>query len=428
MVMLYRLHMSNRVTIPKTRGASERATGSRDFRLYASGQAVSVMGDRVATIASVFLVVHLTRAYPPAVALFYLCRVLPTLLGGLIAGVLVDHFQRRRVMVVCDLGRAVLVGLVPLLTTFSTWTIFPVVFVLYALTLMSRTAARAAIPDVVPEGGMMAANSLLQVIDTGADLAYGIGGVLVLGLGLALPFYIDAVTFVVSAGTVLLMRMSQENAGPLPSARATLLRIRDGISYLLNNPFLRWSTVTFLFAPMAGGAEYVVAPLFASRTLARSPGLIGPLRSPAFRFAVLEMCLGGGLVLGAALAPRLARRFPRGKLFGAGVTGMGIAIGFLSVSHDLFSAGALLAVAGACNMVFIVSGTTLVQVLTPSNVRGRVMGARFTVVNGALALGSALGGLLLLSVSLSAAWAILGAVIALSSLCIWLIPEVRGQV
>jgi MFS transporter, DHA3 family, macrolide efflux protein len=107
---------------------------------------------------------------------------------------------------------------------------------------------------------------------------------------------------------------------------------------------------------------------------------------------------------------------------------MGIAIGFLSVSHDLFSAGALLAVAGACNMVFIVSGTTLVQVLTPSNVRGRVMGARFTVVNGALALGSALGGLLLLSVSLSAAWAILGAVIALSSLCIWLIPEVRGQV
>src|SRR5581483_4306318 len=75
--------------------ASATAAEPGGFRLYVAGQAVSVIGDRVATITFVFLLIGLTHSFPPALALFYLCRVLPTLLGGLLAGVFADHFHRQ---------------------------------------------------------------------------------------------------------------------------------------------------------------------------------------------------------------------------------------------------------------------------------------------------------------------------------------------
>jgi len=88
---------------------------------------------------------------------------------------------------------------------------------------------------------------------------------------------------------------------------------------------------------------------------------------------------------------------------------------------------AALLVAGFFNSLFIICGVTLVQTLTPTEVRGRAFAARYTVVNTALALGAGLGGVLLLVFSYRGLWFLEGAVIVLSSLFVWLIPEVRGQ-
>jgi predicted MFS family arabinose efflux permease len=106
---------------------------------------------------------------------------------------------------------------------------------------------------------------------------------------------------------------------------------------------------------------------------------------------------------------------------------MGLADVSLGFVTSIYPAMAALLVAGLFNSLFIISGVTLVQALTPTELRGRVLAARYTVVNTALAVGAAIGGALLLVFSYSTLWVLEGVIIFVSSLCIWLMPEVRRQ-
>jgi dTMP kinase len=202
--------------------------------------------------------------------------------------------------------------------------------------------------------------------------------------------------------------------------------VADGLRFVLATPFLKWSFATFCLAPLAGGAMFVVVPLYANRVLREGP-LTGPLRSGAFRFSVLEVSLGVGALAGSFVAVRLARRWPRGRVFGLGMLGMGCVDLLFATIKNLYVAVPVMAVHGLFNSLFLVSGATLLQQLAPSEMRGRVVAARSSVIYGALALGSAVGGVLLGRVSYSAMWLALGSIIALSSLLIWLRPDVRNQ-
>jgi MFS family permease len=404
-------------------------TGSnRDFQLYAVGRIVSEIGDRIAVIALVFVILRLSGGSPVALALFYISRLLPSLAGGLVAGVLVDHVDRRKLMVTADLGRAVLLVAVPTLGTLSLWSLYPLVIVLYSLGLLFDTSGRAALPDVVPEERMTRANGILQGIETAADLAYAVGGGLVVALGLRVPFYIDAATFLFSAAMVWQMRLPYLHRVPIPSVRGIGAHARDGIAFLLSSPFLRWSTLTFLIAPFAGGATYVLVPLYAIRTLAGGPGLIGPLQNGAFRFSMLEVCLGLGALAGSALTVGLARRYPRGRLLAIGVLGAGLMDLSLAGIHSLYLAAIVTMVLGVCNALMGVSVITLVQALTPTEIRGRVVAVRNMGINAALTLGSAVGGVVLGAISPPTMWLLIGAIIVVSSLPLWLHREVRNEV
>lgn len=397
----------------------------RDFNLYIVAQAVSVVGDRIAIIALTFLVIKLSDSFAPALAVYFVCRLLPTLIGGLLVGVFVDRYNRRYLMVGCDIGRAVLLAAVPSLGALTLWTLYPIVVVLYAFTIVFETAARAALPDVVPEARMIGANSILQGIETGGDLAYVLGGALIYLLSLQAPFYVDAATFVVSALCIFAMRVPSVGAGGLTNWREVSDLVRGGFAHLWAHPFLKWSTIVLGLAPVAGGAAFVITPLFAQHALGH--GTTGALASGAFRYSLLQSGEAVGALVGTVLVGRFARHIPRGTLFGIGVTGMGLADGSLGFVTTVYPAMVALLVAGFFNSLFIICGVTLVQTLTPTQVRGRVLAARYTVANTALALGAALGGVLLLVFSYRSLWFLEGAVIVLSSLFVWLIPRVRSE-
>lgn len=387
-----------------------------------------MVGDRVAIIALVFLVIHLTQSSALALALFYVCRVVPTLVSGLVIGVLVDHLNRRRLMIACDLGRALLLVAIPTLSSLQLWVLYPMVVVLYALTILFDTAADAALPDVVPEDRMMSANAILRGIQTAGDFAYAAGGALVFLFKLQAPFYIDAGTFVFSALMIIGMRLPSPRHEARLDLREVGRRITAGLRFLWAHPFLRWSTLTFAVAPFAGGAVFVLTPLYANAVLGRGGGLVGPVHSGAFRFSLLEVSLGLGALCGSWLAPRSARHWPRGRLFGIGVAGLGVGYALLSVATNIYFACLVLAFAGIFNSLFVISGITLVQKLTSSEMRGRVVAARATIINGSLALGALSGGAMLLALPYRILWVVLGAIICASSLFVWLNAEVRRQV
>jgi predicted MFS family arabinose efflux permease len=316
---------------------------------------------------------------------------------------------------------------VPVLGALTLWTLYPVVIVLAGFTVLFDTAAQAALPDVVPETRMMGANAIVQGIETAGDFAYVLGGALIYLLGLRAPFYVDAATFLISGICIFAMRLPprpinhESHAGDVPKL------IGDGITHLIDNPFLKWSTIALAAAPLAGGAAFVLTPLFADHALNHGAGVIGPLQNGAFRYSLLQAGEAAGALSGAFLASRLAKQAPRGTLFGIGVTGVGVAFFSLGFVTSLYFAMVALFVAGLFNSLFIICGVTLAQSLTPSELRGRVLAARYTVVYASLAIGASIGGGLLLVFSYRSLWFVTGTVIILSSLFIWWFPEVREQ-
>jgi MFS family permease len=407
-----------------------RRTGQgygRDFWLYAAGQAVSIAGDRIAAITFVFLVLELSGSFAPALALFFVARVLPTLAAGLVVGVIADQMDRKRLMIACDVVRGLLVCLTPLAVALGLWTVYPIVVLLYGLNLVFTTSARAALPDVVPESRMMGANSVLFSLQTAADVAYALGGYLVYALGVRAPFFVDGATFGFSAIMIALMRLPARDAVRVANVGGFLARIRSGVAYLFTNTFLKLSTIAYTFVSLAVGAGFVITPIYATDVLAHSPGLTGPLTSGAFRFAMIEVGLGVGAFIGSALTGRLASRWPGGRMFAAGFTLAGIFQMLLAFTNNLYVATALLTLTGFATSFSIISALTLLQTLTPTDLRGRVVAGRTTIIQGSWAVGSALAGLALLELSSQPLWVIDGALFVLGSLFVWLNREARSQ-
>jgi predicted MFS family arabinose efflux permease len=274
---------------------------------------------------------------------------------------------------------------------------------------------------------MIGANAILSSIQNIADIGYAVGGVLVFALGYDIPFYIDGATFLFSFAMIWLTRIPSPSPGPLPDVRAVLRRIADGVIYTYNHPFLRWTTATFFIAPLAGGAAFVIGPLYAARVLSHSSGLLGPLTSGAFRFSVLEVGIGIGALLGSILVSQLAGRVGRGRLVAIGIAGTGLSDVPLAFTSNLYLATAMMVSAGIFTSLGVVPALTLVQKLTPTDVRGRVVAARLTVINGGLALGSALGGAAVAVLTFRQVWLFEAALIVTGSLFAWIPPTVRRQ-
>ncbi|MGH2447592.1 MAG: MFS transporter [Chloroflexota bacterium] len=407
--------------------ASEPVGYGRDFKLYIAGRAVSVVGDRIALIALVFLIIHLSGSFALALALFYVVRMLPQIVGMAFVGVLVDHFDRRKLLIISDLSRLIVVGAIPVLTALSLWDIYPLVVILYAFNMVFDSASGAMVPDIVPKDRLTGANSIRQSIQGAADLGYAAGGALIFTLGYQLPFYIDAATFLISAALIFEMVIPRPKTGPMPNMAGVLREVVDGARVLLSIPFLKWTSIAFLLAPLGGGLQFVLMPLYAQSSLAHSAGLFGPLHGGAFRFGVTEVFLGMGALLGAYLTPKLAKRFPRGALFGLGLLLMAAPLFALGFTQNIYVAVVVMIITGIGNNMWVICGMTLAGILVPSELRGRVMGARVTGVNLGLAVGSAIGGAMLLVVPYRDAWFIIGALIGVSSLFVFLPQSVRSQ-
>lgn len=169
------------------------------------GQVVSSLGDRIHLVALVFLVAGATNSSPLAMGLVFAATTVPNVLVGPMAGVLVDRWDRKHVMVASDLIRAGIVGLIPVASGLHIGLVVALVFALAAVSSFFRPARAAALPRVVPDEDLLTANSAMWVADTVSDLVgYGLGGLFVafLGPSLALAFWLDGATYLASAALV----------------------------------------------------------------------------------------------------------------------------------------------------------------------------------------------------------------------------------
>ena len=377
------------------------------------GQVISSLGDRVHQIALVFLVARATDSSPLALGLTFAAMTLPALVVGPIAGVLVDRWNRKHVMVASDLVRAGIVLLIPIAANLHVALVVVLVFLLAAASSFFRPARAAALPRVVPDEDLLTANSAMWVADTFSDLAgYGLGGLFVafLGSALTLAFWIDGASYLASAALVAAVAIpplvssvgtaplgedaartvASADARPLAgSAREKPASILDDLA--VGWGFLRSETVLFATTMQAALAEYGLGALTALSPLLVASLALGAVDAPT-AYGFFEMAMGVGLVGGGLVLGGLASRVPKGPSIIAAFTVLGLALAALGMTGSLPLALALAAIVGLANVAFVVPSQTLFQQRTPDLMMGLIVAIRLAIVNGVLALAMVTGG------------------------------------
>ncbi|MCO6449652.1 MAG: MFS transporter [Caldilineales bacterium] len=389
-----------------------------NFGLLWSGQVISHLGDAFNNIALIWLVQEMTgsRTMMGAVS----AVVSATALFGLVAGALVDRWDRRLTMFWSDILRGALVAVIPLLAfggNLQVWQLFVVAFGMGLLAQLFNPAKQALIPHLVERDDLTAANALSHMAFTLLmALGYGLGGAL-LGI-LAAPqiFAVDALTFGVSAVTIWLIRMPRSaqaesepdaSAHPGDSAFHQISRdIADGLRFMRDDPFIR---VTI---PVALLANFIFAPL----TVLMAAWAKDIIVAGAQGYGLLEGGFLIGSLIGTLAATSLTARFQRGRLIIGGVVMMGIPLILFALIPNLVLNVALIALIGFCNGIVNIILITLFQQRVPDAMMGRFFGAFTGLAMLAAPLGVALGGALADVIPISYLLTVIGLIMALLGL------------
>lgn len=357
-----------------------------------------MLGSRASALAFPLLVLELTQS-PARAGVVGFVAGLPVLLCQLPAGALVDRWDRKRVMIGCDLGRLLVIASIPvggLLVGISYPQLVITAFLHAALSVVFVLAQRAALPHVVDAASLPAAVAQNQASMQGAMMAGPpLGGVL-FGISRVLPFVLDAVSYLISLLTLVLIRTPLQD---LPRAHRQRLHreIAEGLRYVWADQCLRVLSL-FSAAIMLLIAGFPLALIVLARHLGATPGMIG---------MILGVSGVGGL-LGALLAPRLVRSIPAGWLNITGMWVCGALIALLAMVASVVALAPIAAGIAVIGPVLAVVAQTRRALLIPRCLLGRVYSVNLALSGGTAPLGSLLAGFLLSWLGGPATCAVLG--------------------
>lgn len=358
--------------------------GHADFNKLWFGQAVSSVGSQVTLLALPLTAVLYLHASAGQVGLMRAAGLLAYCGPSLLFGVMADRMRRRPLMIVADIGRTAVIGVVPVLA----WTGHLTMPVLYAvaliqggLTIIFEVAYRSYLPSLIGADTLLGGNSKLQSTASVAQIGGpGLAGTLVALIGAPFTVLVDAGSFVVSWASLLWIRTPEPAPEPRdPAARSgvagVFAEVGEGLRFIYRNPVLRalaTSAGTFNFFSQLQLTLFVV---YAARTMHLSPGAIGGVLA----------CFGiGGL--GAAVTVRRALAWlGYGRLLltayslaGLAILGIPLAPGPPVVTIALYAV--IYFVAGYGIVATNVATMTLRQIATPNALHGRVnAGFRFAI-------------------------------------------------
>jgi dTMP kinase len=396
--------------------AYRRLAGNTGFRRLWVSQFVSGIGDWLVIGLLMPLVTSLSGGSSFAVAGILVAKLLPALVLSSLTGVLVDRFDRRRLMIASDLARAALT--LGLLFTNSLALIYLIVLLMEVGSLFFYPAKNALIPQLVAEEDVAVANGLSYttqqaamlvgltasgallalferlvrlVLESGLPLIDLLGGLLAPALlGPRAGVLLNSMTFLVSAAiiTSIPVTVSTTRERVRIDLRLIGADLVESFRFLRDHRELRGLLVTIGLAIFGGGAIATVGLVFVPQQLVGGvpfadevPWLQQLAAAPTTFILVF---LAAGMVGGALLVPRLAQRLTLQLLFLGGVGGFGIAMFTFSLARTYAAAGLLALVAGVCIATVTVAGNTYVVATVEDEIRGRVFTALESVVKVSL--------------------------------------------
>jgi MFS family permease len=372
------------VTVALADRLAPRALG-RDFRFLWGSSTISNIGDGLLISAGPLLVTTITRE-PFAVALATLMQFLPWVILGIPGGALIDRVDRRRLSVLVNLARAIVLGV--LAATILTGTAsLPVVlasyFVLGTAEMLADNTGSALLASAVPKEHLGVANSRLTGTRILAnDLAGPPLGAFLFAVGMAVPFGVDAICALAAA--VLIARIAA-TSGPATAVRRHVRHeIADGIRWLWHHPPVRALALTIFLFNVTFWAPYSLYVLYATERLGVDELGYGVL--------ITAGAIGG--LVGSLAYPALERRFALATLMRVGLLLETVTHLILAVSTSVVVVGLTMTLFGIHAVVWGTTSTTVRQRAVPTAFMGRVTSVYMLLNVGGGALGSVLGGVI----------------------------------
>jgi MFS family permease len=357
----------------------------RNYRLFFAGQIVSVAGTWMQNIALAWLVIELSKS-PLAVGALAFCRFVPFLVLGLVAGVVIDRFDTRRLLVATQ-GAAMLVSIALAIVTLAGWATLPVVYALAAvggLVLVFDAPGRQTLTfQMVGQSELQNAVALNSgLFNASRVIGPALAGFLIAVVGTGMCFVVNAISFL--AVLVALYLMREDELFPVEKRPDTkvVAGIREGLAWAAHTPLARIVLTVVTVVSLVGFNFHVLVPLLASQTLYVGAGTFG----------VLSAAFGLGALVGALATASLREASPR--VFVGGATGFSLAMLGLAMVHSVDVALVLLLLLGMSFSLFTSSANALVQLASPPHLRGRVMSLYLFAFAGLAPIGGLVAGFL----------------------------------
>jgi MFS family permease len=345
--------------------------GKRDFSLLWSAKLVSTIGSALTDLAAGILVFRLTGS-ALNVGLVLMVTALPTLFVGLFAGVFVDRFDRKRILLASDALRGVLVLLIPI--AFDALGRDTGMIVMYVLLFLSATvrqffdpAWESVLPEIASEEELTSANSFLSISSFGSTaVGFALAGLLA-SIDIHLPFYIDAITFGVSFLLVLAVRVPRHVAQDSTTVGVVVENLKSGATYLWHTPILRSAFIVAVPGFLSFGLWNVLL----------LPMAIRELGGTEFEYGLQEGLTSVGFVAGSLLMAKFGDRLPEGTWIVAGTIFMGVFGVLYGLSPTMQVAIVMVTITGFLNSPAAIARRLLLQKNIPREMRGRVFSAFF---------------------------------------------------
>jgi len=347
------------------------------FRKLWNSMAFSSFGDWLGLLATTAMAQELSggnyKKANFAIAGVFIVRLLPAVFLGPIAGVIADRFDRRRLMIVCDVLRFGLYLSIPLVGNYF-W-LYTATVLVEAVTLFWSPAKEASVPNLVPKNKLESANqvSLLAAYGT-APIAAVVFSLLALFSGALtnlipskfastadLGLYIDAISFLYTAWVVYQLSEIPRGASHKAAVNENIGRsLIDGFKFVNGSKVIRGLVFGMLGAFFAAGAVIGLARTF-----------VGDLNAGDAAYGILFGAVFAGLAIGISAGPKIFAQFSRRRIFGAGLTISSFFLVLLALISNLVLALGFTVLLGAFAGVSWVSGFTMLGLEVEDEVRGR---------------------------------------------------------
>ena len=332
----------------------------RDFSLLLAGQFISALG----------VWVYKLTGSPLEVGKMAIAALLPYLLFGLVAGVYVDRWDKKKTMIVSDLLRAAMVALIPLVIFHSINFVYALTFLITSVSLFFNPAKMSVVPSLFPQERILSATSLAEAVESVTEiLGYAVAGVLVALISLPNIFVLDALTFLCSALAIsgMKFRHQQQNEN---AERAHVLRdIKEGLDLIRDTRALSFILGLYCLVLLVFSGFNPLVFVYALKSLGVTSVQLG----------ILEAMHAVGITLGGLSLSFLGSRVNKGKVIFGGFLISGLAIAVLGLYPWYPLALVAFFFTGLSNAMFLIPIQVLFQEITPASMYGRVFSARFAV-------------------------------------------------